>query len=110
MRLQDQSAVRAQQEVGSNPSSSGRVTWVGLFLALFGMLIARQTVSYFFPTLTFAAAIWKESLIWLCAIALLIIIRRGERLPLTSIGLGTSRWWQSILWGLLLAVISAAIG
>ena len=50
------------------------------------MLIARQITYYIWPTLTFTAAVWKESLIWLCVIALLVIIRRGERLPLTSVG------------------------
>ncbi|PYJ99552.1 MAG: hypothetical protein DME68_03535 [Verrucomicrobia bacterium] len=87
-----------------------RATWVGLFLSLFVMLLVRQSVSYFWPTLTFTAAIWKETLLWVSAITLLFIIRRGERLPLTSIGLGTSRWWKSILWGLAIAVASAAAG
>ena len=85
-----------------------RATWVGLFLSLFVMLLVRQSVSYFWPTLTFTAAIWKETLLWVSAITLLFIIRRGERLPLTSIGLDTSRWWKSILWGLVIAVASAA--
>ena len=79
-------------------------------MALFGMLIARQIVSYIWPTLTLTAAIWKESLIWLCAIVLLVIIRRGERLPLRSVGLGTSPWWKSILWGLVMTVISGVVG
>ena len=87
-----------------------RATWVGLFLSLLVMLLVRQAVSYFWPTLTFTAAIWKETLLWVSAITLLFIIRRGERLPLTSIGLGTSRWWKSILWGLVIAVASAAAG
>ncbi len=87
-----------------------RATWVGLFLSLLVMLLVRQAVSYFWPTLTFTAAIWKETLLWVSAITLLFIIRRGERLPLTSIGLGTSRWWKSILWGLVVAVASAAAG
>ena len=87
-----------------------RATWVGLFLSLFVMLLVRQSVSYFWPTLTFTAAIWKETLLWVSAITLLFIIRRGERLPLTSIGLDTSRWWKSILWGLVIAVASAAAG
>lgn len=87
-----------------------KATWFGLFLALFGMLIARQTVSYFWPTLTFTAAIWKESLIWLCVIALIIIIRRGERLPFSSIGIGTSPWWKSILWGIGTALICGGVG
>src|SRR5437773_9803559 len=77
-----------------------RATWLGLFLSLFVMLLVRQSVSYFWPTLTFTAAIWTETLLSVSAITLLFIIRRGERLPLTSIGLGTSRWWKSILWGL----------
>ena len=87
-----------------------RATWVGLFLSLLVMLLVRQAVSYFWPTLTFTAAIWKETLLWVSAITLLFIIRRGERLPLTSIGLGTSCWWKSILWGLVIAVASAAAG
>jgi hypothetical protein len=85
-------------------------TRIGLFLALFPLLIARQTVSHFSPTLTFTAALWKESLIWLSAIALLIVIRRGERLPLSSVGIGTSTWRKSVLWGILLAVICAVVG
>ncbi|HSS16792.1 MAG TPA: hypothetical protein VLQ29_07395 [Candidatus Dormibacteraeota bacterium] len=75
------------QPVGA--SRIPKVTWLGLFVALFGMLIARQIAYYISPTLTFTTAVWKESLIWLCVIALLVIIRRGERLPLTSVGIGT---------------------
>jgi uncharacterized protein len=93
-------------------ASSGisRATWVGLLLALFGMLIIRQAVSYCLPTSPFAAALWKDSLIWLCAIVLLAIIWRGERLPLTSIGIGTSTWKKSILWGLVLTVLCFLVG
>jgi uncharacterized protein len=86
-----------------------RATWVGLFLSLFAMLLVRQSVSYFWPTLTFTAAVWKETLLWVSAIALLVVIRRGERLPLSSIGLGRSRWWKSILWGLALTVICGGV-
>lgn len=74
-------------------------TWFGLFIALFGMLIARQIVTFFYPTPTFAAALWKESLIWLCVFALLFILLRRERLPLRSIGIGTSTIKKSMLWG-----------
>jgi membrane protease YdiL (CAAX protease family) len=94
----------------ASPTKVSPDTWVGLFLSLFAMLLVRQSVSYFWPTLTFTAAIWKETLLWVSAITLLFIICRGERLPLTSIGLGTSRWWKSILWGLVIAVASAAAG
>ena len=47
------------------------------------------------------------STIWLCVVALLVIIRRGERLPLTSVGIGTCPWWKSILWGLAMTIICA---
>jgi membrane protease YdiL (CAAX protease family) len=61
------------------------------------------------PDITFASVILKETLIWASAAALVVIIRRGERLPMRSIGLGTARWWVSILWGLVIAVVSAAV-
>jgi membrane protease YdiL (CAAX protease family) len=92
---------------GSNtPQSRIRpATWFGLFIALFGMLIVRQAVSFVWPTITFTAALWKESLIWFCAILLLLVLRRGEGLPLTSIGIGTSTWRKSLGWGLALAAV-----
>lgn len=99
--MREQPGVRA-------PTSS--VTYVGLIVSLFGMLVIRQAVSHFWPTLTFTAALWKESLIWVSALALLILVRRGERLPFTSIGLGTSTWWKSILWGFIIAIVCALVG
>jgi membrane protease YdiL (CAAX protease family) len=90
-------------------SKISSATWIGLFIALFGMLIVRQTVSHFWPTLTFTAALWKESLIWLCAIIVLVIILRGEHLPLSSIGIGTSPFKKSLLWGFVLAVLCGLI-
>jgi len=85
-------------------------TWIGLFVALFGILIVRWAVSFFYPGLTFGATLWKESLIWLCVIALLFIIRRGEHLPLRSINLGTATVKQSILWGGILTVLCGLVG
>ena len=85
-------------------------TWVGLFIALFGILIVRWAVSLFYPGFSFTVTVWKESLIWLCVIALLFIIRRGERLPLRSIGLGTAPVKSSILWGGVLIVLCGLIG
>jgi membrane protease YdiL (CAAX protease family) len=43
------------------------------------------------------------------ALALIVIIRRGEHLPLRSIGLGTACWWKSILWGLVTATVLAVV-
>ena len=92
------------------PAKVSRASWIGLFLSLFAFLVIRQTIFYFAPTLTTGSAIVKETLLWMSAVALLIIIRRGERLPFSSIGLGASRWWKSILWGLVIAVVSGVVG
>ena len=92
------------------PAKVSRASWIGLFLSLFAFLVIRQTILYFAPTLTTGSAIVKEALLWMSAVALLIIIRRGERLPFSSIGLGASRWWKSILWGLVIAVVSGVVG
>src|SRR6266446_7142733 len=86
-----------------------RATWMGLFLSLFAMVVIRYAFVFFVPEITFAAAILKETLIWASAAALLVIIRRGEDLSFRSIGLGTCRWWKSIAWGFVIAVVSAAV-
>jgi membrane protease YdiL (CAAX protease family) len=91
-------------------SKTSLITWVGLFIALFGILIVRWAVSLFYPGFSFTATLWKESLIWLCVIALLLIIRRGEHLPFSSVGIGTSTWKKSILWGGILIVICGVVG
>ena len=85
-------------------------TWIGLFVALFGLLIIRQLGSFIWPARTFTGTVWKESLIWMCALLLLVIIKRGERLPLTSVGLGTSPWLKSLLWGVALMAICGLVG
>ena len=85
-------------------------TWGGLFIALFGILIVRWAVSFFYPGFSFTGMLWKESLIWLCVITLCFIIRRGERLPLRSIGLGTAPVKSSIRWGAILLVLCGLIG
>lgn len=85
-------------------------TWLGLGVALFSMIIVRQTVLYFSPTLTVSAAIWNESLMWLCIGALYLIIRSGEKLPFSSVGLGTSRWSKSLGWAVVLTVALVVFG
>ena len=86
-------------------------TWLGLFLSLFAMVAIRYALVFFVSEITFGWAILKEALYWTSAVALLLIIRRGEHLSLRSIGLGTARWWASILWGFVIAVVSAtAVG
>ena len=93
------------------PTKTSRATWAGLFISLFAMLIIRQLVTFIVPGITFASAVLKEALIWVSAVTLLVIIRHGEHLPMRSIGLGTARWWKSILWGVIVAIVSAvAVG
>ena len=97
-------------ETDSASQRPGPVTWLGLFIALFGMLIVRQLVNHFWPDPTFASALIKEAGMWLVAVVLLVIIRVGEHLPLNSIGLGTARWGKSILWGFLLGLVCLLVG
>src|SRR4029079_7295891 len=94
-------------EQPSLPTKVSRATWAGLAIALFAMVAIRQIFVFFVRETTFASAILKESLIWVSALALIAIIRRGEHLSLRSIGIGTARWWKSILWGFIIAIVSA---
>jgi membrane protease YdiL (CAAX protease family) len=73
------------------------------------MVAIRQVFVFFVPETTFASALLKEALIWLSAIVLILIVKRGEHLPMRSIGLGTARWWKSILWGFVIAIASTVI-
>src|SRR5262249_56754858 len=93
----------------SVPKKFSPATWAGLAISLFAMVVIRQVFVFFVPEITFASAVLKEALIWMSALALIVIIRRGEHLPMRSIGLGTARWWKSMLWGFLLAVVSAVV-
>jgi membrane protease YdiL (CAAX protease family) len=79
-----------------------------LFVALFGMVIVRQVVNSLSPEPTIASAIAKEAGMWLVALLLLVIVKVGERKPLSSIGIGTARFWKSLLWGLLLGIACLA--
>jgi membrane protease YdiL (CAAX protease family) len=94
-------------EPPSLPVKVSRATWAGLAISLFALVVIRQAFVFFVPEPTFASALLKEALIWLNAVALIVIIRRGEHLSLRSIALGTARWWKSILWGFIIAIVSA---
>lgn len=96
-------------EQPSVPTKVSRATWAGLAISLFAMVAIRQVFVFFVPETTFASAVLKEALIWLSALSLIVIIRRGEHLSLRSIGLGTARWWKSILWGFIIAVVSVVV-
>jgi len=104
--------VGAPFALSSNQSSVStkvsRATWAGLSISLFAMVAIRQVFVFFVPEITFASALLKESLIWVSALAFILIIRRGAHFPMRSIGLGTARWWRSIRWGFIIAIVSAA--
>jgi len=94
----------------TNPTTRNRrATWLGLFIALFGILIVRAAVYAFYPPYSFPAAAWRESLNWVCAIALLLIIRFGERLPLRSVGIGRATIKSSLGWGGIIAVVCGVL-
>ena len=85
-------------------------TYLGLFVALFGILIIRAAVYAFYPPFSFSAAIWRESFNVVCAIALLLIIRFGERLPFRSVGFGQATLLKSLGWGVVLTIICMLLG
>jgi membrane protease YdiL (CAAX protease family) len=90
---------------GNLTTSSRGATGLGLFIALFGILIVRAAVYAFYPPYSFPAAVWRESLNWVCAMALLLIIHFGERLPFRSVGIGHATIKSSLGWGAIIAVV-----
>jgi CAAX protease family protein len=85
-------------------------TWIGLFVSLFGMLLSREVLKLILPGVTVKTTSIREALIFASAGFLLLLVGRWEKLPLRSIGIGTSPWWKSILWGLVTAVLCAGLG
>lgn len=92
------------------PTRTSIATWVGLFLSLFSMLIIRQVARLIVPDPGPTGVFLKEILIWVSAVALLWLITKKERLPPSSIGIGTSKLWKSAAWGLAAATLSLAAG
>jgi membrane protease YdiL (CAAX protease family) len=84
-------------------------TWIGLFLSLFSMIIVRQIFLAFAPNPSTGVTVLKETINFALAGVLLWLVKRGERLPLRSIGLGTSPWWKSLLWGLVTGAVCFAV-
>ena len=67
-------------------------TWIGLAIALFGLIIVRQGVFYFYPKFTAMAALWRESLDRLCVIALFLHHSMGGTSAVQLGWLGHPRW------------------
>lgn len=102
------------------PPKTSVATWLGLFVALFGILLARWLVGLFFPPLSVAIAaggatltsrfIVGEAIIWLSVIVLYILMRFGERRTLRSVNLGTTPILKSVFWGIIIALLCAVVG
>lgn len=86
------------------PAAINAVTWVGLCVSLFSMLIIRQVFRAITPEPGTALELAREACMFGAAGALVWLVRRRERLPLRSIGIGTSPVWKSLAWGVVIAV------
>jgi membrane protease YdiL (CAAX protease family) len=78
-------------------------TWLGLFISLFGFIAVRFTFRGFGVSNSITVNVCRELAVWILAGLLILLVRRGEKLPLTSIGLGTAPWRQSLRNGGILA-------
>lgn len=96
---------------GNEPTGGSRVggaTWLGLFVSLLGILIIRSAAGWIAPHPGPTAVLLRELVTLGTAAGLLLLVRYWEKRPLTSIGIGTSALWKSLLWGLGLSVLCAA--
>jgi membrane protease YdiL (CAAX protease family) len=91
------------------PTRSRLATCIGLFLALFPMIIIRDIFRHFAPDAGAGLNILKESLMFSSAGTVLWLLRFREGQFLRSIGLGTSPWWKSLLWGLIIGALCLGI-
>jgi len=93
-------------EAGS-PAAHSVATWIGLTVSLFSMIAIRQVFRAISPEPGATLALAREACMFLAAGGLLWLARRGEGLPFSSIGIGTSPVWKSLAWGVVIAVACA---
>jgi membrane protease YdiL (CAAX protease family) len=86
------------------PARINVLTWLGLGISLFSMLVIRQAFRAITTEPGTTLALLQEGCMFAAAAALLLLVRKGEGLPLTSIGIGTSPLWKSLAWGTVTAV------
>jgi len=68
------------------------------------MIIIRQAFRVITPEPGATLALAREACMFASAGLLIWLVRRKERLPLRSIGIGTSTVWKSLAWGVVIAV------
>ena len=80
------------------PKDTARTCAAQVF-CLFIILPIREGIRQIWPEPTTASFALREGIILACAAGLLLFVRRVEKLPFTSVGIGTCVWWKSALWG-----------
>jgi membrane protease YdiL (CAAX protease family) len=83
-------------------------TWIGLFISLFGFIALRLTFRAFGVSNSITADLCRELVVWMMAAFLILLVRFGEGLPLSSIRLGTAPWRQSLKHGATLTGLCGA--
>ena len=86
------------------PIANSTATSLGLVLSLFSMLIIRQLFRAISVEPGVGLTLARETCFFASAALLLLLVRRSEKLPWRSIGLGTSPLWKSLAWGVVIAV------
>ena len=86
------------------PKDTAR-TCAALVFCLFIILPIREGIRQIWPEPTTASFALREGIILACAAGLLLFVRRVEKLPFTSVGIGTCVWWKSALWGVVTAAL-----
>ena len=94
--------MQVQEIAVHKPQTSAR-TWAAVIFCLFVILPIRLFINRISPQPTVFGDALREALLLACAAGLLLFIRYVEKLPFTSIGIGTSVWWKSLLWALVTA-------
>jgi membrane protease YdiL (CAAX protease family) len=105
------SAIPASIVEPRRSAASNRAPWLGLCISLFSLIAVSRLFHALAPQPGVALSLAREAAMFACAGLLLWIVRR-ERLPLASIGIGTSPLWKSLAWGVVMAaacVIPAAL-
>jgi hypothetical protein len=86
------------------PEAHDWATWLGLCLSSFSMMIIRQAFRAITPEPGATLTLAREGCMFASAGLLVWLVRRKERLPLRSIGIGASPLLKSLAWGVVIAV------
>ncbi len=88
----------------ATPAGRSAVTWFGLIFSMLSMLVIRQAFRAITPEPGTALVLLREALNFASAGFLILLVRKGEGLPLRSIGIGASPLWKSLARGFVIAI------